>query len=119
MRPGLNVLSDELITKILDEAKRIMSETGMDIRGAGLKQRLLDHGLKTDASGQRVLFPADVVDKAIADAPKSFTLHDRDGNPFPEIGGNNVHFVPGSSGLKIQDHRSGETRLSNFLKTPF
>ena len=113
MRPGLNVLSNELITKILDEAKRILAETGMDIRGAELKQRLLDHGLKTDASGQRVLFPADVVDKAIASAPKSFTLHDRDGNPFTEIGGNNVHFVPGSSGLKIQDHRTGETRLSN------
>jgi len=113
MRPGLNVLSDELITKILDEARRIMAETGMDVRGVELKQRLLDHGLKTDASGQRVLFPADIVDKAIADAPKSFTLHDRDGNPFSEIGGNNVHFVPGSSGLKIQDHRSGETRLSN------
>jgi len=113
MRPGLNVLSDELITKILDEARRIMAETGMDVRGVELKQRLLDHGLKTDASGQRVLFPADIVEKAIADAPKSFTLHDRDGNPFSEIGGNNVHFVPGSSGLKIQDHRSGETRLSN------
>ena len=113
MRPGLNILSDELITKILDEAKRIMAETGMDVRGVELKQRLLDHGLKTDAPGQRILFPADIVDKAIADAPKSFTLHDRDGNPFSEIGGNNVHFVPGSSGLKIQDHRSGETRLSN------
>ena len=50
---------------------------------------------------------------AIASAPKSFTLHDRDGNPYTEIGGNNVHYVPGSSGLKIQDHRTGETRLSN------
>lgn len=113
MRPGLNILSDELITKILDEAKRIMAETGIDIRGNEMKQRLLDHGLKTDKAGQRILFPADVVDKAIADAPKSFTLHDRDGKPFTEIGGNNVHFVPGSSGLKIQDHRSGETRLAD------
>lgn len=113
MRPSLNVLSDDLITRILDEAKRIMAETGMEIRGEGMKQRLLDHGLKTDGTGKRVLFPADVVEKAIADAPKSFTLHDRDGNPYTEIGGNNVHYVPGSSGLKIQDHRSGETRLSD------
>ena len=54
MRPQLNVLTDELIGEILDEAKRIMSETGMEIRGEKLKQRLLDSGLKTDASGKRV-----------------------------------------------------------------
>lgn len=113
MRPQLSVLSDEMIEKILDEAKRIMSETGMEIRGKNMRQRLLDHGLKTDASGERILFTPDVVDAAIASTPKSFTLFDRDGNPYTEIGGNNVHYVPGSSGLKIQDHRTGVTRLSD------
>ena len=113
MRPTLSVLSSDMIRDILDEAKRIMAETGLEIRGENLRQRLLDHGLKTDASGNRILFTPDVVDAAIESAPGSFTLHDRDGNPFTEIGGNNVHYVPGSSGLKIQDHRSGETRLSN------
>ena len=113
MRPTLNIISDELITKIVEEAKRILAETGMDIRGASLRQRLLDHGLKTDASGERILFPADVVERAIETAPESFTLFDRDGNPHAEIGGNHVNFFPGSSGLKILDHRSGETRLAN------
>ncbi len=113
MRPRLQVLETELIERILDEAKRLMAEIGMEIRGPKLKQRLLDHGLKTDASGKRVLFPPDVVDKAIAAAPSSFTLYDRDGKPYTEIGGDNVHFVPGSSGLKILDHRTGETRLAN------
>jgi trimethylamine:corrinoid methyltransferase-like protein len=65
MRPSLNIISDELIKKIVDEAKRILAETGMDIRGSSLRQRLLDHGLKTDASGERILFPADVVERAI------------------------------------------------------
>ena len=35
MRPTLNVVSEELIGKVLDEAKRIMAETGMEIRGEG------------------------------------------------------------------------------------
>jgi trimethylamine--corrinoid protein Co-methyltransferase len=113
MRPQLTVLSDDLIVQILDEAKRIMSETGMEIRGEKMRQRLLDHGLKTDATGKRILFTPDVVDTAIANAPKSFTLFNRDGDPYTEIGGNNVHFVPGSSGLKILDHRTGETRLTD------
>ncbi len=113
MRPTLSVLSDKLITDILNEAKKIMAEKGIEVRGENLKRRLLDHGLKTDSSGKRILFRADVIDAAIESAPKSFTLFNRDGNPHTEIGGNNVHFVPGSSGLKIQDHRTGETRLSN------
>jgi len=113
MRPTLNVLTDELIRKVLDEAKRIMAETGMEIRGDNLRRRMLDHGLKTDSSGKRVLFPADEINAAISSTPKSFTLYNRDGEPHAEIGANNVHFVPGSSGLKILDHRTGETRLAN------
>jgi len=113
MRPTLTVLSDDQIRNILAEAKRIMAETGMEIRGPELRKRLLDHGLKTDAGGKRILFPSDVVDRAVADAPSSFTLFDRDGNPYTEIGGNNVHYVPGSSGLKILDHRTNETRLAD------
>jgi trimethylamine--corrinoid protein Co-methyltransferase len=115
MRPTLNILSQDLITKILDEAKRIMSETGMEIRGENLRQRLLDHGLKTDKSGKRILFPADVVESAIKSTPKSFALYDRDGKPHAEIGANNVHFVPGSSGLKILDHRTGQVRKANSV----
>ncbi len=113
MRPTLNVLGPELIGSILDEAKRIMAEVGIDIRGSRLRQRLLDHGLKTSHGGNRILFPPDVVDRAVASAPRSFVLHDRDGQPYAEIGGWNVHFVPGSSGLKIMDHRKGVTRLAN------
>ncbi len=112
MRPSLNVISEDLVRRILDEAKRILAETGIEIRGEALRARLLDHGLNTGADGKRLLFPADVVEKAIGSAPASFTLFDRDGNPHAELGGDRVHFVPGSSGLKILDHRSGETRLA-------
>ena len=113
MRPTLNILTDDLIAKVLDEAKGIMAETGMEIRGERMRQRLLDHGLKTDKTGQRLLFPADVVEDAISSTPKSFTLYNRDGEPHAEIGGYNVHYVPGSSGLKVLDHRTGETRLAD------
>jgi len=113
MRPTLNVISEGLISRIVDEAKKIMAETGMDIRGQSLRERLLDHGLKVDASSNRVLFPADVVERAIASTPESFTLYDRDGEPHAEVGGNHVNFVPGSSGLTILDHRTGQARLSD------
>ena len=41
MRPSLNIISDELIIKIVDEAKRILAEIGMDqARRETLKQAL-------------------------------------------------------------------------------
>jgi trimethylamine--corrinoid protein Co-methyltransferase len=115
MRPQLRVVPDHLIGPILDEAKAILAEIGVEVRGTRLRQRLLDHGLRlarTADDAERVLFPPEVVDRAIATAPKRFPLHDRDGAPYTELGGDKVHFVPGSSGLSVLDHRTGETRRS-------
>src|SRR6476620_2285305 len=113
MRPSLRIMDEELLGRIVDEAKRVLAEVGMEIRGKEMRRRLLEHGLPLDHSGERVLFPRHVVEQAIADAPSSFGLHDRAGQPHADIGGDRVHFVPGSSGLKVLDHRTGETRLAN------
>ncbi len=113
MRPKLQTLDDTLIAQILDEAKRILAETGMEIRGHAMRERLLAAGLPSDSTGTRILFPRSVVDAAIAATPRSFELYDRDGRPHADLGGDRVHFVPASSGLKILDHRTGETRLAN------
>ena len=111
MRPGLKVLDDRLAERIVDEAKRILAQVGMEIRGPAMRQRLVDHGLPQAADG-RVRFPRQIVERAIETAPASFMLYDRDGQATADIGGDRVHFVPGSSGLKVLDHRTGETRLA-------
>ncbi len=113
MRPTVRVLDEALIRRILDEALRVLATTGMEIRGAEMRRRLLEAGLPMDARGERVLFPRDVVERALASAPRSFVLHDREGSPHADLGGDRVHFVPGSSGLKVQDHRTGEVRLAS------
>src|SRR6185312_7943019 len=113
MRPSLNILDPQLTSRIIDEALRVLAEVGMEIRGPEMRRRLLEHGLPLDHGGERVLFPRDVVEAAIASAPGSFVLFDRAGQPHADIGGDRVHFVPGSSGLKVLDHRTGETRLAN------
>jgi len=113
MRPTLHMLSDDLIARIVDEAKRVLAETGMEIRGPEMRRRLLEAGLPTNPAGDRVLFPRAVVEAAIASAPSSFILYDRHGNPHADLGGDRVHFVPGSSGLKWLDHRTGELRLAD------
>lgn len=110
MRPHLQVLTPQQIDAILTDAKRILAEVGIEVRGAALRRRLLDAGLPLDATGQRVLFPPDVVDRALASAPRAITLYDRAGQPHATLAGDRVHFVPGSSGLYVFDHRSGARR---------
>src|SRR6266540_4372429 len=116
MRPSVHVISNELIVQVLDEAKRILAEIGIEVRGPRMRERLLELGLRasdTVGDGERILFPTDVVDRALATAPREFTLFTRAGQPHATLGGDRVHFVPGSSGLKVLDHRTGETRLAN------
>jgi trimethylamine--corrinoid protein Co-methyltransferase len=74
-----------------------------------MQQRLLEAGLPVDGKG-RVLFADDVVERALAAAPASFWLYDRDGKPHAHLGADRVHFTPGSSGLRVQDYRTGVTR---------
>ncbi len=111
-RPRLDLLAPELIDRIVDEAKRVLAEVGMEIRGPEMRRRLVEAGLPTRADG-RVLFPRDIVERAIASAPRSFKLYDRDGDPHADLGEDRVHFVPGSSGLKTLDHRTGDVRLAD------
>lgn len=110
MRPTLQVISTELIVRILDEARHILATVGIEVRGHLLQRRLQEHGLPLDHTGERVLFPPEIVDQALASAPSQFTLYNRSGQPHATIGGDHVHFTPGSSGLRILDHRTGETR---------
>lgn len=112
----LHTLSGDLIDHVLAEARRILAEIGIDVRGPGLRQLLREHGLPerdTAGDGMRFLFPPEIIDRALASAPREFTLYTRGGQPHATIGGDRVHFTPGSSGLKILDHRSGETRPAN------
>ena len=77
-----------------------------------MRQRLLDAGLRADPESGRILFPPDTVRAAVASAPTSFMLHDREGHPYAEFGIGQTHFSPGSSGLNILDHRSGQHRAA-------
>src|SRR4029077_8607353 len=102
MGPQLRVVPDALVGPILDEAKRILAEIGVEVRGQRMRQLLLDRGLqiaRTADGAERILFPPEVVDRAIETTPKSFALYDRDGTPYAALGDNKRHLFPGSSGL--------------------
>lgn len=118
MRPTIRILEDAQYDLVLHEALRILEEVGVRVEGDEMRARLSDAGFKTN-DRDRWSFPADRVRAAIETVPSSFMLYDRDGHEYAEFGVGVSHFAPGSSGLDILDHRSGEHRkatTSDFIE---
>jgi len=110
MRPEVRFLSDELIGKIVGEARTILCRLGIEIHNDGILSMLSEHGAKVEAESNRVYLTDGIIDKALASAPGSFMLHDVSGNQTHDMSGHNVHFVPGSAAINILDHETSRIR---------
>ncbi len=110
MRPALNFLTDELKTKVVDEAKTILCEMGMQIRNRNTLALLADHGNRIDEKKMHVWFTEKSISQALSTVPGKFKLYDVHGNETHHFGEYNVHFTPGSSALNILDHSTKKIR---------
>ena len=65
-------------------------------------------------SGERILFPKEMIERAIKTAPKQFTLHGRDPNRSIHIGGDSVHFGTGGAAVQTLDIDTAQYRPSTL-----
>ncbi len=112
MQPKIELLSQELIDRILDEAFQLMMKPGIKIQYAEARELLASAGCEVDLDNEVVRIPEEVGRKALETVPSQFILYDRDGNPKVTYGGDAVHFDPGSSGVHILDPDTLEHRTS-------
>jgi len=110
MRPTLRFLDDQLIARILDEARDLLKTLGVTIHNPELLSVLGDHGGEVDLSADHVKLTDGMIDQALKTAPGSFKLYDVLGNQTHDFSGNNVHFVPGSAAVNFHDNTTGEIR---------
>lgn len=110
MRPTVRFLNDELIDKIVDEAREILCELGVEIHNSRAIDLLASHGARVDTSKGRAYIPGALVDRALATVPPSFALFDVHGALSCDYSGYNVHFTPGSAAINILDYRTNELR---------
>ena len=110
MRPKIRFLSDELIIKIISEAKVILCTLGMEIHNNGILSFLSDSGAKVDMDKSHVIFTEDIINKSLETVPDSFNLYDVNGNQTHDFSGHNIHFTPGSAALNILDPNSNQIR---------
>ena len=112
MQPQIELLSDELIQRILAEAYELMLKPGIKVQSTEARQLLAEAGATLSPDSEVVKIPQAVIEKALESVPHSFYLYDREGNPAVTYGGNTVQFDPGSSGVHVLDPESGEHKSS-------
>lgn len=110
MRPRLQVLDDALVGRIVDEALSVLEKQGVLIEDEAARAKLAERGVVANPEDHRVRFPRAVVEQALKTAPSSLTLHDRDGAEAAVLAGDEVHFVPASSALRVLDRRTQQPR---------
>ncbi len=110
MRPTLRFLDDQLIGRILDEARGLLRTLGVTIHNQEVLSLLGDHGAEIDRETEHTTLSDKIIDRALATAPGPFKLYDVLGHETHDLSGNNVHFTPGSAAINILDNATGEIR---------
>lgn len=110
MRPRLRLLEDELIDTIVAEARDVLCRLGVEIHNPAVLEMLGDHGAAVDMPNRHVRFNQEIIDRALAAAPRSFRLYDVCGDLTHDFVPGNVYFTPGSAAINILDGATGEMR---------
>ena len=103
LRPKLELLSPALVDQILEEAYLILGRDGVFFENAEARGLFRAAGQNVDDDSPRVRLSRDLVEHSLATTPSSITLYDRAGEKSYRVGGDEVHFDPGSSGTHILD----------------
>jgi trimethylamine--corrinoid protein Co-methyltransferase len=110
IRPKLELLSRRFIEKIIDEAYEILDKQGIFVENKSALKLFERAGMRVDKKSQRVHLKRRLVEKCLATAPSVVHLYDRAGTRKYMVGGDEVHFDPGSAAVTILDHKTGEQR---------
>jgi trimethylamine--corrinoid protein Co-methyltransferase len=112
MQPKLELLNQEMVERILDEAFQLLLNPGVKVQSDEARALLAEGGAQVDEQEQVARIPEKVARKALESVPHEFTLYDRDGQPAVCYGGDAVHYDPGSSGVHVLDPETLEHRSS-------
>uniref|UniRef100_A0A7C4CBR6 Trimethylamine methyltransferase n=1 Tax=candidate division WOR-3 bacterium TaxID=2052148 RepID=A0A7C4CBR6_UNCW3 len=108
MRPKLNFLTEELVTRIVDEALEILAKLGVEMHDAEAAGLLAANGAEVISGRMRL--PRALVERSLKSVPAGFRLYNTAGEETHHLAGDNVYFTPGSAALNILDFDTGLMR---------
>jgi trimethylamine--corrinoid protein Co-methyltransferase len=103
MQPKLELISQDLIDRILDEAFQLLTKPGIKVQSREARELLLEAGARSSKDEEVILIPEKVARQALQSVPQAFQVYNRLGEPVIHYGGEAVHFDPGSSGVHALD----------------
>lgn len=109
-RAKIELLSREFIEKIIDEAFLLLEKKGVFVENKEALKLLEEKGCRIEKDEGRVFIKSGVVSEALSFCPPKISLYDRSGEKEFVVGGDEVHFDPGSAAVTILDHETGEQR---------
>ncbi len=110
MRPRIQLLTPELIGRILCEAFELLMSPGVRVGSAPVVALLRSAGVEVNDGVARV--PEWQARNCLASAPRDFYLYNRQGEKAVHYGGDDVHFDPGSCCVQMLDPDTLEARPS-------
>ncbi len=112
-RPKLEFLSPALIKKIIAEALIVLEKQGVFVENQEAVRLFKNARMKVDDSSQRVHITPKLVEDSLSTTPAVIKLYDRSGEKEFVVGGDEVHFNPGSAAVTILDQNTKEQRRAN------
>ncbi|MFX0206147.1 MAG: trimethylamine methyltransferase family protein [Candidatus Hodarchaeota archaeon] len=109
IRPKLRLLDDNQVKMVVEQAFDILENLGIIIENQEALTLLKNEGITAD-SNDRVLFPSDLVHKAIKNAPNTIYLYNRVGDLAVRYEDDYICFDPGSAAINILDSNTNEIR---------
>ncbi|MEE9248103.1 MAG: trimethylamine methyltransferase family protein [Dehalococcoidia bacterium] len=106
--PRLRVLSDEKIEMIHEATVEILETIGIKVQRREALDMMTDAGCPVE--GDVVRIPRQLVEDAIASAPKKITIYNREGEEALFLGSREVYTNTGYTPLEFFDIETGERR---------
>ena len=110
VRPRSELLSRPLLEKIVDEGFLLLEREGVFIENREARSLLREAGQDVDESTGRVRIRRTLIESCLSSTPARITLYDRSGERAYAVGGDEVHFDPGSAAVRVLDHSTGRER---------
>ncbi|GAB6154813.1 glycine betaine--corrinoid protein methyltransferase [Desulfosporosinus burensis] len=102
------LLADEEVSQIHEASLKVLETIGIHTTSDRFKKLLLDNGCKEETG--RILFPREVIEKALKTVPQEFKLYGRNNSPVLEIGQKKAYCQTCVGTPSMMDLETGEKR---------
>jgi trimethylamine--corrinoid protein Co-methyltransferase len=113
-RPELRVLSDEQVYEIHQAALEILWNTGVLVKAPAARDLLRRAGAWVDDETMLCRIPGYIVEKALEQAPSSFTIYARNPRNNVRVSTRSLHYEPMIGRLNCYDYVTGTTHRTTL-----